>query len=428
MIRMKKVYQKHWTTILAVGALLLGGILLRLWFIGLAPQPMIGDQTEYEWYAGKIFSHPYLLASFSFRSYPYSLFLALAYKLVGFGNHQGIFLLQAVLDAGVGFLVYLTIRRALKREKAAWIGFILYTFNPFTSGYVGVVLSEVLSTFFITATILCGVLFVQKPTLLKGLLLGLAAGLTAETRNAAFAWAAIPLGLVFFSFARPGLAKLDVWKYVGAGLVGVLLTVLYPLYVNWRDYKEINITTVDSIFAREFWNGAVFRRLPPFSKNLQIPGLEAMYLEYYSERHPGRTTEERQAIANKYVNKTLAIISADPMDYLRVRLDKMWYVWQKENIFFYEEPGFESHRMVTYWGNIAILAMALLGVLFWPKLQPQKASPFEANFLRWSIIGTMLYGTLAFSITHAEYRLTIPFYPLLILSASVWLDGLGGRA
>ncbi|MBI3559913.1 hypothetical protein HY087_02190, partial [Candidatus Gottesmanbacteria bacterium] len=102
--------------------------------------------------------------------------------------------------------------------------------------------------------------------------------------------------------------------------------------------------------------------------------------------------------------------------------------WQKENIFFYEEPGFESHRMVTYWGNIAILAMALLGVLFWPKLQPQKASPFEANFLRWSIIGTMLYGTLAFSITHAEYRLTIPFYPLLILSASVWLDGLGGRA
>lgn len=397
---------------LLVCTLVLLGILFRLWFISLAPQPFIGDQTEYEWYAAKIFLHPYLLASFSFRSYPYSLFLALIYKLVGFGNHQAIFFLQAMLDVMTGFMVYMTIRHALKREKASWIGFILYTFNPFTSGYVGVILSEVLSTFFVAATILFGVLFVQKPALLRGFLFGLAAGLAAETRNAAFLWACIPIVLT--------IPCIQWKKYIVTYLaivVGLVCTVVYPLWVNWRDYKEINITTVDDFYAKEFFNGAILKRLAPFAKNLQIPGLEEMYLEYYSERHPGRTSKERQAIVKKYINKTVAIISADPLDYLRVRLDKMWYVWQKENVFFYEEPNFEAHRMVTYWANLVLLVLAVLGVVL-----------VKSNYLRWSIIGTILYGTLAFSVTHAEYRLTIPFYPLLILSASVWLGGLGGRA
>ena len=89
----------------------------------------------------------------------------------------------------------------------------------------------------------------------------------------------------------------------------------------------------------------------------------------------------------------------------------MWYVWQKENIFFYREPGFANHRMATYWGNAILLLLAALGLLI-RYLHP---------FVRWSIIGTILYGTLAFSLTHAEYRLTIPFYPILILASAVGL-------
>lgn len=142
--------------------LFFAGILFRMWFIGLNPQPFWSDQQEYETYAARIFHNPWMLASHSYRSYPYPLILAVVYKIVGFGNHQAVYFLQAVLDSLVGFMIYAILRFGLKNTTAAWIGFILYTLNPFTGGYVGVILAEVLTGFFITGTILLGLLFVKK--------------------------------------------------------------------------------------------------------------------------------------------------------------------------------------------------------------------------------------------------------------------------
>jgi hypothetical protein len=103
----------------------------------------------------------------------------------------------------------------------------------------------------------------------------------------------------------------------------------------------------------------------------------------------------------------------DPADYIRWRFFKMWYVWQKENIFFYVEPSFNQTRAYVYWGNIMLLFLAITGFTSGFFSAANKIS----KWLWSSIIGTVLYGTLAFSISHAEYRLTVPFYPLLILSA-----------
>jgi len=417
----------------------IGGVLFRLWFISLSPQPFGWDQYEYEMYAAKIFSHPWMMASHSYRSYPYPLLLALFYKVVGFGNHQAVFLLQAVMDSFVGIMIYMILR--ILRSRAGLIGLILYLINPFTSGYVGVLLAEVMTGFFITGTILLGMVFVKKANLVNGIMFGLFAGLAAETRNAAFVWAAIPVGLALMinsksEYRNPKQYQnsnvqnskqkhvlFRIWNFFRFEFVsnfvlrasnlsvciGFLLTLLYPLVTNWREYHELNVTTVDSILARELFNGAILSRLPPFTY-VYPPEVQNMYGEYYSEYDPGRTTRERKAMADKYMGKAWAIIKRDPRGYLQNRIEKMWYVWQKENIFFYTEPGFERHRMVTYWGNSALLLLAACGLWFWPK---------KGSFVRWSIIGTILYGTLAFSVTHAEYRLTIPFYPLLILAASV---------
>lgn len=403
----------------AVLLLFLASMLFRMSFISLFPQPFGYDQQDYETYAGKMFNASLMLASHSYRSYPYPLMLAVLYKVVGFGNHQAVFFLQAVLDSLAGLLIYLILRYGLINKLRAWIGFILYAINPFTSGYVGVLLSEVLSAFTVIGTIAAGAWFVVKPSWRKGLLFGLLAGLAAETRSAAFAWAAIPVGLATVSVVlsiRDRPKRMHVLLPISSILVGIILTLLYPLYVNWRDYRELNATTVDNIFARELFNGAILRKLPPFTI-FYPPEVQQMYGEYYSEYNPGRTTTQRKAMADKYRNKALAIIRRDPKGYIANRFEKMWYVWQKENIFFYREPGFASHRMVIYYGNAILLLLAALGLLFWP----QSRRYVGTKFVRWSIIGTILYGTLAFSLTHAEYRLTIPFYPLLILAAAVGL-------
>lgn len=400
-------------------ALLVLGILFRLWFITLSPQPFGWDQYEYELYAAKIFNHPWMAASHSYRSYPFPLMLALLYKIVGFGNHQAIFYVQAVLDSLVGLMIYVILHYGLKNKPAAWIGFFLYAINPFTSGYTGVLLAEVLTGFFIAGTILFGMFFVKKANPVNGLLFGLFAGLAAETRNAAFLWTVIPIGLAFL--------WIPLRKYhtaFAALFVGLFLTMLYPLSVNWRDYHEVNITTVDDFYAKEFFQGALIKKLSPFTYVYPVES-QRMWNEYYSEYDPGRTTRERREMAKKYYSMAWAIMAADPVDYLKTRFFKMWYVWQKENIFFYTEPNFERHRMVTYYGNAILLALAVFGLLFWPRLQPQKVSPFQAKFLRASIIGTILYGTIAFSLTHAEYRLTIPFYPLLVIAAAVGIVSIG---
>lgn len=404
----------------ALIAFLFVSVVFRLWFTGLVPQPFGYDQQEYETYAARMFNHPWMAASHSYRSYPYPLMLAVFYKIVGFGNHPAVFFLQAVLDSLVGLMIYAILRHGCKNKPAAWIGLFLYTLNPFTSGYVGVVLAEVLTGFFIVGTIFFGMFFVKKAQALNGLLFGLFAGLAAETRNAAFLWTVVPIGLAF------------VWvppmKHRTAALalfIGLFLTMVYPLWVNWRDYGEVHVATVDDFYAKEFFQGALIKKLPPFTYSYPIESVR-MWNEYYTEYNPGRTRGERREMAKKYYGMAWKIISRDPALYLKTRVYKMWYVWQKENVFFYTEPGFENRRMITYWGNAIFLVLTAFGLLFWTKNrnQPGKASPFQAKFIRWSVIGTILYGTLAFSLTHAEYRLTIPFYPLIMIAAAVGIETL----
>lgn len=392
-------------------AIFLASVVLRLWFISLAPQPFGYDQQEYETYATRIFNHPWMAASHSYRSYPYPLMLAMFYKVVGFGNHPAVFFLQAVLDSLVGLMIYVILRHGLKNKPAAWIGLFLYALNPFTSGYVGVVLAEVLTGFFITGTIVLGLLFVKKATPVYGALFGFFAGMAAETRNAAFLWTVVPIGLAFLyvPFAKYKTAFFALF-------MGLFLTVAYPLWVNWRDYHEINMTTVDDFYAKEFFQGALIKELPPFTYSYPIESVH-MWNEYYTEYNPGRTASGRREMAKKYYGLAWDILSRDPVDYLKTRIYKMWHVWQKENIFFYREPGFENHRMVIYYGNAILLLLAALGLIFWR--QPRRGG---ASFVRWSIIGTILYGTLAFSLTHAEYRLTIPFYPIIITAAAVGIE------
>jgi hypothetical protein len=424
---------KNIVEILVLLILFIFGIQFRMWFISLAPQLYGYDQYEYDMYAKKMMDRPLLLASHSYRSYPFPLMLAIYYSFVGFANTKAVYGLHAVIDSLTGILVYFILKRGFHTPKASWIGTILYMINPFTSGYVGVVLSEVLSAFFITATIASGLKFIEKKNILWGILFGFCAGMSAETRNAAFAWAIFPVGLTIFAVS---LKKY--WKaYVGI-IIGVCITISYPLYVNWRDWKEINISTVDSMFAREFFNGAILKILPPF--NYVYPrDVQLMYGEYYAEYAPWRSYAERQAIYNKYWQKGWDIVKADPLDYIKYRFIKAIYVWQKENIFFYDEPGFNDHKQYTFALNVILEIFTLFGLwgigrYIW-KHSITKKEWFSETLVRlgtpkgyvWGcVVGSIFYGTVFFAISHAEYRLTIPFYPLLILMATIggfWIYG-----
>lgn len=390
----------------------IGGVFFRLWFIGLAPQPPNWDQDEYEYYANKIVSAPFFMAAHSYRSYPYPLFVAAVYNGAGKDNRRAVFFLQSVIDSLTGILIFMFLNKLIRSRGPSLIGLMLYEINPFTSGYVGVLLAEVLTAFFIMSTFYCGIQFIRKKSWRWAMLLGLTVGLSAETRNAAFIWAVVPIGLCFFWISLQKYWKL----YVSLG-IGFFITLLYPLINNWRYYHEINVTTVDSFFAKEFFNGAILKKLPPFTYSYP-PQVAQEYGEYYSEFYPDRTWVDRRAMAAKYYRMGWDIVRNNPVDYLKTRVFKMWYVWQKENVFFYWEPGFTNHWFITYSVNVFLLGLTIFGLFRW------KSTSQHSAWARWAIIGSIVYATVAFSFTHAEYRLTIPFYPLLYISAAVALGSI----
>lgn len=389
-------------------------VAFRLWFITLVPQPFIFDQQEYENYAYKIYHSPDWLAAHSYRSYPEPLLMAATYKIFGFGNHQALYVVHAVLDALTAVMVFVILKRAAKNHYVAWLGFALYAVNPFTSGYVGVGLSEILDTFFITATLYFGSMYVAKPRLIPAVLFGFSAGMAAETRNAAFIWAGVPiaLSLIWVNW------RTHVIVYAGVAL-GLIFTTLYPLYTNWIAYHEISITKVDSFYAMELFNGATLKILPPFTY-VYPKAQQDMWYEYWSEYYPKRTTLERRAMALKYYRKAWDIIKSNPIDYIRWRFFKMWYVWQKEALFFYSDPGWMSRRMYVYGGNIVLLIFAVTGMIFGRLVTKAR----EGKWVWAALTGSIGYGIIAFSFSHAEYRLSIPFYPVIISLAALGVSSL----
>lgn len=143
--------------------LLIIGFCLRLLLVYIAPQPDIFDQKEYHQYARGILTlNSYDLGVSSYRTYGYPLVLAVIYHFVGIENRWGWIIFQAVLDTVSALLVFGIAQKIFRSIVPAWIAYLLYLFNPFTSAYVGVRLTEVLTTFVIALIFFLFITFWQK--------------------------------------------------------------------------------------------------------------------------------------------------------------------------------------------------------------------------------------------------------------------------
>jgi hypothetical protein len=405
---------KKFTVILMPLGIFLIGLFFRLWFIGIMPQPFIYDQGEYEMYAAKMSLQPFMLSSASYRSYAYPMAMALVYKITGFGHREIIFGLQAGLDSLVGVLIYFIIRRFLNLSHAAIIGGITYAFNSFTLGYIGVILSEIQTVFLITMTLILLLLFRKKPTILTGLFLGLTIGLTVATRNALLVWAAIPLGLALIYRIQSNYPKAFL-----AVIAGIIMTLIYPLYVNYRDYHEISPTTVDNLFVMNFYIGSVIKDQPLWS-----PPIQSVYAEYYSEFHPERNSAYRRMITQKYLTLALAEIVRNPLEYLKYRAITAWNVWQKDGFLMY---GFLLPKEVKPWHkpfmasvNLVFLTLTIIGLIFGKVKSAQ-----NWQTIRQFVAATLILITIAFSVTTGENRFTVPFYAICFIPMVIGLDQIG---
>jgi hypothetical protein len=394
---MKKEY-----FLLLIGCIV--GVVFRFWLISISPQPFAFDQYEYYKFALQILDRG--IFADSARLYGYPLLLAVIYKLFGVVNIQAVFVFQAIVDSLTALLIYQWAKLLFRQKSVPWIALVLYIFNPYTSAYVGVVLSEVTGIFFTTLLLYLFTLFWLKKKLVVFLFFSFVAGFFPQIRPA----------FLCFSGGLFVMGLYSYWKKRGV-IIGILLFILPFLYVLWGNvvyFNEWKFTNVDHILPRElFISIKVPNRLPDAirtGKEKYPKEVSYLYAEYSAVP---KNQQERAAMGTKYLTQAIEIIKKDPWLFIRQRLGKMFFVWEKHFLFYYRESTNSLRDILVYWSNILLLISGIAGLIRWGISEVRK-NKIKA-VLAAIYTSLIVYISVIHSVSLAEERYSLPGYPILFL-------------
>lgn len=121
-------------------------------------------------------------------------------------------------------------------------------------------------------------------------------------------------------------------------------------------------------------------------------------------------------MSHTYLTKALEIVKRDPWLFIRQRLGKMFFVWEKHFLFYYQESPNSIRDILVYWGNITLLIFGLSGLIVWSRKKIMLLSVVYFSFIA--------YISFIHSVSLAEDRYSLPGYPLLVLFAGYTLVSL----
>lgn len=344
----------------------------------------------------------------SYRLYGYPLILAILYSIFGRESTFSWKISQALMDTATAVLIYFIAKKIFKKGQPAWIAYFLYLFNPYTSAYVGVRLTEITAIFLVT---LIFYLFLQTNLTVKMIplfLLAVTLGYLPQVRPGFLFFSLTILAVLLFRLVKSVSSK----KIKIAKLVLTLLLFVLPFSYNTAHnliyFKQNSPLTVDNLFAREFYVSLFIENSDTIS--FIPPQVNWIYQEYST----AKTAEGRRIMTQKYFNLALEEIKKDPTKFIANRFKKLWFVWEKHAIFPYGRLKHPVADFMTYWGNVTLLVLAIFGLWSYIKGKVHKGALLS--------IFLCLYISLlhAFSIT-AE-RFSLPAYPLIFLFTgfSLW--------
>lgn len=385
------------------------GIIFRLWIAALIPQPFVFDQAEYRYFALQMLNHG--LFAWSARLYGYPLFLAAVYKFFGQDNFAALSVIQAILDSLTAVMVYLAAKKLFKNQKISVISFLLYLFNPFTSVYVILTLSETWAIFLTTLIIYFLVLMITEKKTRLVFILSLLLGYLPQVRPS-FIFFSILLYFVLLGWSL----KIEVTgRKISTAILCVFLFLLpftYNILGNWVYFHQFSATTVDNLFVREFYISLyVPGRSPIHAKDPSVfpKEVRTIYGEYSSVP---KNSRQRYAMTQKYLKPGLQKAANDPGAFVLSRLAKFWYVWEKHFLFYYTQSENAYTDFLTYWGNNLLLFFGLFGFIIWQRSVKEKYFWFKIF-----VVFTVLYISVVHSFSLAEERYSLPGYPLVFLFA-----------
>lgn len=385
----------------------IAGILFRLLIIRLVPQPLIMDQELYVALAHYMKQIP--MYTDTIHTYGYPGFIALIFGLFGSGNLAAVYLAQVLLDSITAILVFLIARKIFAHKLAAWIACILYAFNPFTSAYTGVVLTETLTVFLTALSFYLFLLATNTKNLIAVFAVSLVLGFIPQVRPSLFIFALITIIMLIIKIvhSKTGLfVRLAMSVYVFALF---FLPSVYTLLGNSLNYKTLSILPVDNLFLENTYISMLIERGFPLSVTPSIPKEVVWTFSAFTGR---KDSIERQRIQTLFTNLVIEKIKENPLRFVTGRLKKMWYIWEKHYIYPYQtEPIIPFLQVAVYTSNLILLILALIG--FGTTYRSGRTHKSKIFYLVTVIF--FLHLSLIHSFTSAEERYSILAYPLIYI-------------
>ncbi|HYP75749.1 MAG TPA: glycosyltransferase family 39 protein [Polyangiaceae bacterium] len=387
---------------------------LAVILVGFKAQALVDNRPDPYWFSamGRSLARGEGLSAYGSllhrRAPLYPMMIAAIYRL--FGEHELLVqLAQAVLFGGTSVLAY-AIGRRVYNDRTGLIAGVLCAVHPALLRYVADFHLETLFTFLLTASVLLGVRFYQKPSVGRASAFGLLCALTALTK--AVAVLLLPLFVVFWWISlkrsRTAVATRAVILPV-IFMVGTMSLTIAP----WTARNYIvtgHLVPISTGFSDAFLRGYVFSkteyatlRQPPYTDGENESN--AMFRSICERA--GVVWEKDDYETDKVLNQAAKErLLADPGAFVRKTLVGFFTFW---------------YEMTSLKTSLAAGAMALVAWLFavpglrrsWTEKQPV-----------WLLLVPIFYFNLLLAPLLALGRYSVPIVPCLSLLAAFGLDTL----
>jgi hypothetical protein len=397
-----------------VAILFILGIIFRLILSKYFPQPYpIYDEFQYLGFAQSMLKEG--LHTDTYRLYGYPLIVAPFIHFFGSTDILPLIQFQSVLDAMTGVLVFFLAEKILKNRVISIIAFMLYIFNPFTGAYAGVMLTEVCAIFLLTVILYYLIIYREKMKWWILILLGFDLGYLPQIRPTYIYFDILVLLYLIIFIIRKNFRKKGMFIKPIILAICFFLPFIYNIIGNIMHYKEFNLLSVDDSIVRELYISIFVDRFLPLDKyKIMAVNVKILWNEYaFPVDQAGR-----KSMAKKYLDLSILEIKNDPWKFIRQRISKMGYIWEKHYFFPYSNPYDDNVVGIIYWSNIVLLVFAGLGLIIYMRSKKY----MEYKWFGFLILILIIYTELIHTVSTAEERFTLPLYPYVFIFSTfcVW--------
>lgn len=385
--------------------LLVFGLAMRLYLPTLVEHNFSFDMGIYHAHA-----HAYLQGIFEMdccdRGVGYSIFLAFVYVVFGEDNYESVQMVQSIVDIGNTLLLFI-ISKKLFGNKVGQFAALVYFVNPFTAGFSGILMPEILTIFFmlLISLLLCD----QRRKGARYLFIGILLGLWGFTRISHISFSF--LACIVLGFVAHNSWKLR-FRYFIVLLFGVLSIYAYPLVQNYRQFSVVSIYPPYNMGRLILYANWIGGRYPEVWREIfdDLPGRSYWKLLEENNNLPfdkrGAYQQEKFSL---FIRETLH----DPMRLVRYYIRNVSYLFDRRYILVYRDP-FRDYMMGIRAINILLLLSFGAGVLQYFRKNGIRSIPKPILFML-LLLG---YTVTLLPFLSNESRHTFPVFPVLILFAA----------